>query len=216
MPMPLNDTLEYRLLEEMLTQCRMPFAIKPRFLLHLVPIAPHRDTHEDTCLINWDPTKEPKYFIEEQDSAHMANDALNRANATMVSLYSKPMLSPVTPAFVALVKKKKLYSSDNSANTDNSGSNDNADISGCNDISDNCGSNDNYDISESTDNSDISEASNSGSSSSSSNDSKISYAEKRELDSDFLEGPIQVDKVYCRWSGECGDLNKCTKSYCGI
>ncbi|KNC69742.1 hypothetical protein SARC_17742, partial [Sphaeroforma arctica JP610] len=50
----------------------------------------------------------------------------------------------------------------------------------------------------------------------SSNDYKITCAKKRELDSDSLEGPIQEDKVCCRWSGECGDLNKCTQSYCEV
>ncbi|KNC83555.1 hypothetical protein SARC_04202 [Sphaeroforma arctica JP610] len=57
-------------------------------------------------------------------------------------------------------------------------------------------------------------AASSGSSGSPSYDCKITCAEKRVRVPDDLQGPIHEDKECCEWSGECGDLNKCTQSYC--
>ncbi|KNC84680.1 hypothetical protein SARC_03114 [Sphaeroforma arctica JP610] len=42
----------------------------------------------------------------------------------------------------------------------------------------------------------------------------ITCAEKRERNPDALKGPIHKNKECCQWSGECGDLKKCTQSYC--
>ncbi|KNC74530.1 hypothetical protein SARC_12928 [Sphaeroforma arctica JP610] len=46
------------------------------------------------------------------------------------------------------------------------------------------------------------------------NEYKITCAEKRERNPDALTGPIHKNKECCQWSGECGDLKKCTQSYC--
>ncbi|KNC86270.1 hypothetical protein SARC_01592 [Sphaeroforma arctica JP610] len=54
----------------------------------------------------------------------------------------------------------------------------------------------------------------SGKSGSSKNEYKITCAEKRERNLDALKGPIHKNKECCQWSGECGDLKKCTQSYC--